>query len=165
MIPPNHTFTILFTWIEKNSTYIFNTFFNKYIYVHMIIGWKHGKICQKTSPTYSHNHIYATNIFMFYRFENIKNLIKIVLSPLFHILEAKVKHVFSYTCHSKNLLKCILKHANFQYYAMKSKNFLSSTIEINNIHKFNILRHNLWFFSKKKEKKSLVGILYHAFTQ
>jgi hypothetical protein len=139
------------TRIEKNWTYIFNTFFNKYIYVHIIIGWKHGKICQKTSPTYSHNRIYGINIFIFYPFENIKNLTKIVLSSHFHIFEAKMKHVFSYTCISKNVLKCILKHVIFQYYAMNSKNVLSSTIEINNIHTFNVLRHNLSNFSKKRK--------------
>ncbi len=30
--------------------------------------------------------------------------------------------ILSCTCISKSVLKCILKHANFQYYAMKSKN-------------------------------------------
>jgi hypothetical protein len=35
--------------------------------------------------------------------------------------------------------------------AMKSKNFLSSTIEINNIHKLNILKHNFEVFSKNKK--------------
>ncbi len=78
---------------------------------------------------------------VFYPFESIKNLITIGLSSYFHILEAKVGHMFSCICISKNVLNCILKL--FKYCAMKSNNFLLLIIKIKNIHEFNVLRLNL----------------------
>jgi hypothetical protein len=70
----------------------------------------------------------------------------------FHILVtqfAALWQIFSSIYISKNVLKCILKHVAFQYYAMKSKNFLMLIIELNNIHEFNILRYTLWILFKK----------------
>ncbi len=101
---------------------------------------------------------------MLYPFESTKNPITIVLSSYFHILEAKVWHLLSCTCISKNVFKCILKHAIIQYYAMKSKIFLLLIIKIKNIHEFNVLSLSLWILSTNKNI-SLIGILYHTFTQ
>jgi hypothetical protein len=69
----------------------------------------------------------------------------------FHILVtqfAKQWYLLSNTYISKNVLKCILKHVVFQYYAMKSKNFLMLIIDLN-IHEFNILRYTLWILFLK----------------
>jgi hypothetical protein len=52
-------------------------------------------------------------ILVFYPFESIKNLVTIGLSSYFHILEAKVGHMFSCTCISKNVFKWILKYVIF----------------------------------------------------
>jgi hypothetical protein len=70
----------------------------------------------------------------------------------FHVLVTqftKLWHILSSTYISKNVLKCILKHVVFQYYAMMSKNFLMLIIDLNNIHEFNILRYTLWILLKK----------------
>ncbi len=75
-------------------------------------------------------------ILVFYPFESTKNSVTIVLSSYSHIFEIGAWHLLSYTCISKNVLKCILKHAIIQYYAMKSKIFLSLIIKIKNIHEF-----------------------------
>jgi hypothetical protein len=53
------------------------------------------------------------HIKFFYPFESIKNSIKIVFSSYFYILEEKVGDILSCTCISKNVFKCILKHAFF----------------------------------------------------
>ncbi len=71
----------------------------------------------------------------------------------------------TYTCNSKNVFKCILKHAIIQYYAMKSKIFLLLIIKVKNIHEFNVLSLNLWIRSTPPKKVSLIDILYLAFTQ
>ncbi len=88
---------------------------------------------------------------MLYPFENTKNSITIVLSSYFHILEIGARHLLSYTCISKNVLKCILKHAIIQYYAMKSKIFFLLIIKVKNIHEFNLLSLSLWIFSTQKK--------------
>jgi hypothetical protein len=82
-------------------------------------------------------------------FENIKNPIIIVLSSYFHILEAKVWHLFSCTCIFLNVRKCILKHAIIQYYAMKAKLLI---IKIKNNHEFNVLNLHLWILSTQKKQ-------------
>jgi hypothetical protein len=82
-------------------------------------------------------------ILVLYTFKSTKNPITIVFSSYFHILEVGMWHLLSYTCISKNVLKCILKCAIIQYYAMKSKIFLLLIIKVENIHKFNILSLSL----------------------
>jgi hypothetical protein len=67
---------------------------------------------------------------MLYLFENIKYSITIAFSSYFHVFEARVGYLFSCTCIFEILFKCILKHSNFQYYAMKSKIFLLLIIKI-----------------------------------
>jgi hypothetical protein len=52
---------------------------------------------------------------VFYPFESTKKTITIVLSSYFHILEARAWHLLSYTYISKNVFKCIIKHAIIQY--------------------------------------------------
>jgi uncharacterized pyridoxamine 5'-phosphate oxidase family protein len=74
---------------------------------------------------------------MFYSFESTKNPITIVLSY----------NLFSCTCNSKNVFKCILKHVIIQYYAMKSKIFLLLIIKVKIVHDFNVLSFSLWIFS------------------
>jgi hypothetical protein len=79
----------------------------------------------------------------------------------FHILVtqfAKQWYLLSNTYISKNVLKCILKHVVFQYYAMKSKNFLLLMTDLNYIHGFSILRYNLLIIFQKKLQVSLTGI-------
>jgi hypothetical protein len=77
---------------------------------------------------------------------------------------SKVGHMLSYTYISKNVFKCILKHAFEKYYTMKSNNFLLLIIKIKNIHEFNVLKVNLLIFFPQKNQISLVGIVYHIFT-
>jgi hypothetical protein len=103
-------------------------------------------------------HISALSIWKY------KNPITIVLSSYFHILEVGAWHLLSCICISKNVLKCILKHAIIQYYTMKSKIFLLLIIKVKNIHEFYVLSLSLWILSTQK-KVSLIGILYHAFIQ
>ncbi len=74
---------------------------------------------------------------------------KIQLQLYFHIFEATMWHLFSSTCISKNVLKCILKHVIIQYYAMKSKDL--PLIKVKHIHDFNVLSFSLWIFSTKKK--------------
>jgi len=87
--------------------------FPTYFYLRTLINYDYGMNLFKT-------HWY---ILVLYPFESTKNSITIVLSSYFHILEAGTWHLLSYICISKNVLKCILKHAIIQYYAMKSKIF------------------------------------------
>ncbi len=78
----------------------------------------------------------------------------------FHVqvtLFCKTMTVLS-TCISKNVPKCILKYAVFQYYPMKSKNFLLLIIYLNNIHGLNIL----WILPKN-QKVSLICIVHHPY--
>ncbi len=55
-----------------------------------------------------------------YQHENIQIIIKF-LFPYTCNLILQNYDMFSYTCISKNVLKCILEYQNFQYCAMKSK--------------------------------------------
>lgn len=71
--------------------------------------------------------------------------------------------ILSCTCIFKIILKCILKHADFQYYAMKSRKFLLLIVKLKNIHEYNVLRSIYGYFPPKKIF-SLIGILYHAFS-
>ncbi len=48
-----------------------------------------------------------------------------------------------------------------QYYAMKSKNLYLLIFYLNNIHRFNTLKYNLWILSTKKVFP--IGILYHVY--
>jgi hypothetical protein len=50
-----------------------------------------------------------------YPFESIENIITIIFSSYFHILETKVGQVFSCIYIFLNVVKCILKHENFEY--------------------------------------------------
>jgi hypothetical protein len=100
---------------------------------------------------------------MFYLFENIKNSITIVFSSYFHIFETRVGYIPSCTCISKNVFKCILKHSNLQYYAMKSKKFLLLIIKIKKIHKFNVLRLNIGFNHIIKTHNHLFGVLFNDY--
>jgi hypothetical protein len=56
----------------------------------------------------------------------------------------------------KNVLKCMwLKNVDFQYYVVKfKKSSFVDQIQINNIHRFNLLRFNLEIFSKKIKSSS-----------
>jgi hypothetical protein len=74
----------------------------------------------------------------------------------FHVLVTPFCKIDTYflVLATQNKLKCILKHVIFQYYAMKSKNFLVLMIDLNNIYEFNILRYILWIISKKIESVS-----------
>ncbi len=94
-------------------------------------------------------------ILMFYPFESIKNSITIVLSSYFRILEARAWHLLSNTYISRNVFKCILKHAIIQFYATKSKIFLLLIVKVKNIHEFNLLSLCLWILSTKKKNPSL----------
>jgi hypothetical protein len=96
---------------------------------------------------------------MFYPFESIKNLIKIIFSSYFYTFKAKVGHILSCIFISNNVFKCVLKHVIFQYYVMKSKNFLNYwSFKLKNIHEFNVLRLNLWYFPPKTQ------VSFHVFT-
>jgi hypothetical protein len=87
--------------------------------------------------------------------------ITIILSSYFHIFQARAKHIFLCTCISKNLFKCILKHAIFQYNAMKSKNFLLLIIKIK-IFMSSMCSGLIYGYFPPKNQVSLVGILDHA---
>jgi len=82
-------------------------------------------------------------ILSLYQLESIIILIDVLLSCTYNSFFVKLRHVLSSTCISKNVLKCILKPVILQYYAMKSKNFLMSIIDLNNIYEFNILKYIL----------------------
>jgi len=95
-----------------------------------------------------------------YQFESI------ILMFYFHAFVlsfVELWHLFSSTCISKNQFKCILKHVVFQYYAMKSKNFLLLMIDLNNIHGFNILRYNLLIIFQKYCKCLWLAYLCHVY--
>jgi len=114
--------------------------FPKYFYMRTLINYDYDMNFLKT-------HWY---ILVFYPFESTKKWITIILSSYFHILEARAWHLLSYICIFKSVLKCILKHAIIQYYAMKSKIFLLLIIKVKNIHEFNVLSLILWILSTKK---------------
>jgi hypothetical protein len=79
----------------------------------------------------------------------------IYLYPYF----SQMGQVLSCTLISKQILKCILKIVIFQYMQWNKKIRSLLIVEINNIHKFNIFKFNLWIISKKLESDSTSHIL------
>jgi hypothetical protein len=93
-----------------------------------------------------------------------KNSIKLYFHHIFIHLKQEHETYFHVLVFLKMYLKCILKHAIIQYHAMKSNIFLLLIIKVKHIHEFKVLILSLWILSIKKNKNSLIGIRYHAFT-